>query len=340
MSTTPEEEPITKDKFKLDMSIPGVDPRNLPTDNFLLFTVVFVAIYFMAVVYKIVPEIKKTFTNYNRLQKAEAELKRYQQRQERVTSILHNPYYSPEMTHTINDILYDTNPYVEVLLTINELADQYHLKISGLEYSPGIVATPSAELAATIEENYPINFNLSGTFGDIATFLAELEMHAPFNSVSASKITNDTIKGTASAQVEILAQYHLPEIYLEQTSINADTNLPEIGVNEQQTLATLQKMTRKTYDLSRTTIGDATPKINLFALDDLGVTLASDSQEQTQYFYDPNTGEMYTYTENGVPVIVAPESIAPASEEYPESDEHLEPDQNEPVIIDTDPSNL
>ncbi len=324
-----------KQKLTLDMSIPGVDERQLPTNQFLIFSIVFVAIYFMVVFYFIYPEVKKIRSTYNRMTRAEAELDKYQARRKKVTEILNNEYYSDEMVETIDGILYDSNPYLEVLLSINELAEQYNLKVSNLEYSPGIVATPSAELASRMEENYPIKFNLTGTYGNIALFLKELEMHAPFNSVSSVKLSNNLEMGSASAQVEILAQYHLPEIYLSQKTISADQALPEIAYPQQEALATLQKMIRKNFGLSQMTLAETSPKLNLFALDDLGITLASE-QETNKYYYDPTSGDIFTYTDAGVPIVISPENLPPDTPLYqeimgqvaPTSETYIQLDEN------------
>jgi len=332
-----------KDKLSLDLTIPGVDERQLPTNQFLMFSIVFIAIYFIVVFYFIYPEVKNISSQYNKLQRAEAELQKYQDRQKNVRAILNNDYYSEEMVTTIDNILYDTNPYVEVLLTINELADQYDLDVANLEYSPGIVATPSATLASRIEEQYPIKFHLSGSFGNIALFLQDLEMHAPFNSVSSVKISNSLAQGNASAQVEILAQFHVPEIFLTNRTIDASQDLPEISYPQQKALATLQKMIRKNFDLNQVTISESTPKINIFALNDLGVTLSSTTENGMNYFYDPTTGDLYTYTAEGVPVILSPEQIPKDQPIYEEefiqyTDESTITPETSPTVIDVDPT--
>ena len=234
-------------KFKLEMTIPGVDERHLPTDTFLLVSVALMAIYFVVVVYYIVPKFQQTLTSYRDLQAKSKELEHYQERQEDIERILHDERYNDSMVSLVDRILYNYNPYTEVLLSIDQLAQKHRLTVSGLEYSPGLVATPSAQVASS-EESYPITFNVSGSYREITAFLLNLEKQAPFNSVSSARITNNYNDGSATAQVEVLAQYHLPKVL-----VSVETDLSPIGADEEKTLATLQEFQLNDYNLGHPT---------------------------------------------------------------------------------------
>ncbi len=265
----------TSDKFKLDLEASGLDARNLPTQTFLVVSIIAFVAYYILVYYFIVPKITSATSNYRRLQRVINERDDYQEKLNNIETILADKNYHDNIS-MIDNVLYNANPYVEVYMTIIDLAAKHHLNVSGLEYSPGYVATPSASLVPDSNENYPITFNLSGTYADICAFLNEIEWQAPFNSVSSASINIDNRSDTAAAEVVVLAQYHLPRI-----GVDVDTNLHPLGEDGLSTLAALNEIKPSAYQIYSDQIDTQQNKINIFALQDAGLTLATNKTPET-----------------------------------------------------------
>ena len=236
---------------KLDLDF---DLRGFSTRNFLIFSILFFFGLIAFVIWVIVPQFNAIFDNRSRLTEVQDELKVYQEKLKQINAVTNSSDFA--QASKVNSILYDTNPYVEVLYALSQVASDYNIVFDRFEFSPGLIASASAQYAArqsmrssaarnanvVNSENYTIYIEAKGSYYNLVSFLHELESYAPFNSVAYSEISNNLL-GEAVAQIEILALYYTPKAI-----VNIDQPLPTLSQQDQETLRALNQFTIPDYD--------------------------------------------------------------------------------------------
>lgn len=284
----------THTNSKIETEIKSLRHRNLLSISILVFFGLLILL-----IWGIVPAFNNMTNQQNKLSLEKQTLLNLENKQQVIKDSIDDPDFQSEATR-VNNILYSENPFLVVLQTFNQLGAENNVSFDRFEYSPGLVATGSAQFRntesrseiATIRNaiqadgsyGFTIFLEASGTYAHLVDFLAALESYAPFTSVAYSEIGNNLL-GRATGKFEILAHYYAPNIIDD-----LDKELPALNANDQRTLATLAK-----FNFPMTTT-DNQIQLNqnqndLFTLEDFTLAAPTETTEvPVTYFQLPGGG--------------------------------------------------
>ena len=233
----------TSNKFNLNLDL-GIDVSRLPTKNFLIFSLFFFVLLIAFIFKMIVPTAQSIFTNYDAIAANQKNLETYRSKLDKLLSTSKDEDYKKK--DILDAVLYDTNPFRQVHYNVDNLLAEHNLQRDRFEFSPGMVATPSAEFvtltkasaaarnaAASDIKGYTIYLVVKGSYQNLLNFMKDIENYAPYCAITYSEIKN-TLLGEVSAQLEILTQYHKPEV-----TASVDTNMPVLNDADKATLKRL-----------------------------------------------------------------------------------------------------
>ncbi|MBQ6154642.1 hypothetical protein IJJ27_02245 [bacterium] len=271
--------------LNMDLGL-DVDERRLPTKNFMLISGVVLILLLTFIFWIITPTIKGIFTTRTELEQANEKLADYASKLDRIRALATSSDY--QYSDLVDKILPENNPFMELQYSLNQLALEHNLTFTRFEYSPGLVATPSADFASSNRdamsvaaryaqemdnEGFTMFIEAQGPYNDLVAFLKKLENTAPFATVGYSEI-NNTLLGLASAQIEVIASYYTPDIEL-----NIDDPLPEITAEDRETLQALNDFNIPDYSqLYQSQIVGG--KTDLFTIGNLPVALPEELAQE------------------------------------------------------------
>jgi hypothetical protein len=260
--------------------------QSLARRTYLLISLIFFAAFLGVTIYGIIPKINNITLAYDAIKVEGDKLKILQDKYAQVNMIIDDPDFA--QASIVDDILYSTNTFMPMMYTLSEVAVKNNVtNIVRLELSPGLVATPSAQtrtsqqsaasrLAAKKDsEGFTIFMELRGTYHQLVNFLHDLESYAPFNSVAYSEISN-SLNGTATAQIEIMAQYYPPTL-----KAKPEDKLPSLTDTDKETLAAITRYTIPDLEALRqngfTNYGRDNPFLNVVVPTELAQDIAQDA---------------------------------------------------------------
>lgn len=233
--------------------------KTLSHRSYLLLSLIFFFSLLAIAIFGIVPEFGRITDLRAQLRQDKNNLATIEQKLIRIEDLVNDPEFA--QAETLNRLLSSTNPFLEILYAINELGKENNIVFTNYEYSPGLIATPSARLrveesgtaalatadttfnesefsTATLRQQaqgFSISIEADGTYANIANFLQQIENVAPLSSVTYVEI-NNSLLGYASAKLEIMAHYFNPNIIAQ-----LDEPLPTLNNEERELINNLDQ---------------------------------------------------------------------------------------------------
>ena len=173
--------------LNMDLGL-DVDERRLPTKNFMLISGVVLILLLTFIFWIITPTIKGIFTTRTELEQANEKLADYASKLDRIRALATSSDY--QYSDLVDKILPENNPFMELQYSLNQLALEHNLTFTRFEYSPGLVATPSADFASSNRdamsvaaryaqemdnEGFTMFIEAQGPYNDLVAFLKKLE---------------------------------------------------------------------------------------------------------------------------------------------------------------------
>ncbi|MDO5561301.1 MAG: hypothetical protein Q4G02_00815 [bacterium] len=234
--------------------------KTLGNRSYLLLSLIFFFSLLAVAIFGIIPEFGRITDLRAQLRQDKNNLAVIEQKLARIEDLVNDPEFA--QAETLNRLLSSTNPFLEVLYAINELGKENNIVFTNYEYSPGLIATPSARLraegneaaglASTVDttintsefsnatlrqqaQGFSISIEADGTYANIANFLQQIENVTPLSSVTYAEISNSLL-GYASAKLEIMAHYFNPNVIAQ-----LDEPLPTLNAEEKDLINNLDQ---------------------------------------------------------------------------------------------------
>ncbi len=229
-------------KTDIETSNLNAELKTLSNRSYLVLSLcLFVGTVVLAI-WGIVPKFNSLTTQHAQIQNDKQALVNLEEKITQIQTIANDQTYKKQ-TELVNKVLSENNPFLEVLYALTQAGEKNSLKFSRFEYSPGLIATASAQylrgnskttaarsLNAQQNQGFTIYVETNGSYIDIVNFLDQLENTAPLASVSFTEI-NNSLLGYASAKIEILAHYYKPNVVAQLSD-----SLPIISSKQKEIL--------------------------------------------------------------------------------------------------------
>lgn len=193
----------------------------------------------------IMPKVNGFFNQKNQIKEEEIALQNLNDRFIRIQNLAQD--IDLAQIEKVDQILYDNNPFLAILHALTQLGNEQKVTFDRFEYSPGLIATPSAQfstgrpitavarsLNAQQNQGFTIFIEARGSYDQLTQFLHRLEKTAPLSSIAFVEISN-SLQGHARAKIEIMTHYYTPNLV---ASLGED--LPVFGDKEKETLERLE----------------------------------------------------------------------------------------------------
>ncbi len=162
-----------------------------------------------------------------------------------------------EQKDRVDEVLPSYKPVLEILFNLSQASQQNEITVQELEFSPGKLATESAETtsaqttATKKDLGYlplQLNITVAGEGEDMDEFLAIIERIAPFTTITELNMKEDrqsnagqtqrqqTEDGEKSAEMTIETYY-----YVNTITTSIDASLPSVGEEQMDVFETIQK---------------------------------------------------------------------------------------------------
>lgn len=222
--------------------------KTLGNRNYLVLSLFLFLGTVILAIWGIIPQFNALTNQHAQLQLDKRSLNNLQEKLSQIETIANDKNYQ-QQADLINKVLPENNPFLEVLYTLTQAGEENNLKFSRFEYSPGLIATASAQylrnsssktaaarsLNAQQNQGFTVYIETNGSYINIVNFLNQLEKTAPLTSVSYGEI-NNSLLGYASAKIEILAHYYKPNIVAQLSD-----PLPQINQKQKEFLNLLNQ---------------------------------------------------------------------------------------------------
>lgn len=154
-----------------------------------------------------------------------------------------------QQIQVVDEALPSKKPLLELLMSLNTLAQQTGVTVTKFELSPGLVASDSATLQAQLQQktsagfdSLRLNLEISGTFQQIQDFLLKIEQISPFSTVIKMDISGEvnSLTQTTDASKPFSASLQTETFFFTQPiSVRVDAPLPVIAGPQQAVLQAL-----------------------------------------------------------------------------------------------------
>lgn len=174
-------------------------------------------------IWGVIPKFNSLTTQHAQIQSDKQALAGLEEKINQIQTIAGDKNFAQQV-ELVDSVLPENNPFLEVLYLLTQAGEDNNIKFSRFEYSPGLIATASAQylrgnskttsartLNAQQNQGFTIYVETNGSYIDIINFLNQLENTAPLASVSYTEI-NNSLFGYGSAKIEILAHYYKPNV--------------------------------------------------------------------------------------------------------------------------------
>lgn len=157
-----------------------------------------------------------------------------------------------EQKDRVNEVLPSYKPVLEILYNLNQASQQNQVIIQELEFSPGKLATESAETTNSISANNegysPLKLNLTaeGKSEDLDNFLAIIERIAPFTTITELEISEQGQRTGQEQQPEVEEERKSADMtietyyYTNTITTKIDASLPSVGEEQMNVFETIQ----------------------------------------------------------------------------------------------------
>ncbi len=221
--------------------------KNLGNRQFLLLALITFLAVLALIIWGILPAFNNLTSTLAQIQDNQTDLEEIKLAQSQIQDIANNQEYL-DNRDLVEQILYSTNPFLETLYSLIANGDQYQVNFQDYQYSPGLIATASAQsfqnnsrLSSNRIQNSPTEqgFNLfleaNGRSLDLFDFLQAIEKSAPLSTIGYVEISNQLL-GYSNAEIEIITHYFQPN------TVAASQNTTQIPTLNAQNYTLLEEL--------------------------------------------------------------------------------------------------
>ncbi len=285
--------------------------KTIGNRTFLIFSLFFFAVLLAISIWGIVPKFNQITADRAQLLMKKTTLEEITSKANQINTILSESNYNQQV-QLVDNILYSTNPFMETLSVLSTVSKDNEINFTSFEYSPGLIATPSAQfntsansaaarsLSAQQNQGFTIYLETNGSYINTLNFINQIENSAPFMSVTYAEI-NNSLLGYVSAEFEIFATYYKPNIIAR-----LDESLPLISQAQNQLLqSTLQQFTLPDFSSNQKEFASSSNNIFGVAIQQHAAEneLDSDIKNETDILESQTTTqENNTLAPTGVPL--------------------------------------
>jgi hypothetical protein len=200
---------------------------DLPNRPFMMGAVVSVVGIVALGVLGIYPGVQDNLATMNKTKSNLAQTTRLQKKLTSVRAAINDNDFLTRAA-MLDKVLYSQNTFLPMMYALNEAGNVNYITsnmVTRMEFSPGLVATPSAAFNALRQgrsvvsmsssqkdsEGFTMFVEMRANYYQLVAFLNTMEQYSPFNSIAYAQLTNNPT-GVDSGQFEILAQYYPPTL--------------------------------------------------------------------------------------------------------------------------------
>lgn len=183
--------------------------------RYVLYTIMLVLFSVFLITFVIIPQGQAVLERYQRYQRQEEQLAAMQQKLQQLQALPMSELFAS--SSLVHELLPSRKPLLELLSALNEAASRSGIQYRNVSLSPGLVATPGADLTdqsstGTVNrgrssggssarvargvETLNVNVTVIGVLSSINQFLNDIERMAPIATVTRLNLTERG--GTAS----------------------------------------------------------------------------------------------------------------------------------------------
>lgn len=203
----------------------------------------------------IVPRINELQTLRQDLQDGQDKLNLLRQKMTDFENIEAREAYSS--LDTVNKILPSKKPLLELLASLNQMANKNRVSFLDLSLSPGEIASQSADFLNDAKKSNKksqktspnsgkgydtmnIELEISGLFSDVQEFFIDLERMAPLTTISSLSLdvkTDDIIQDSDQVQAKLVLVTYF---FTQSITAKLDSPLPDIGKKERDIITEIE----------------------------------------------------------------------------------------------------
>lgn len=195
----------------------------------------------------LIPQVQEVLDLNAQIRKEEPRTEQLRDKLAALESIVATAEY--QQVAVVEDALPSNKPLLELLMSLNTVAQQTGVTVTNFSLSPGLVASDSATLQAQLKQrnangydSLKLDLAISGTFAQIQDFLLQIEQISPFTTVISMNISGEvnsltqTTDGTRPFSATLGTETFF---FTQPISVRVDAPLPVIGSQQQAVLQAL-----------------------------------------------------------------------------------------------------
>jgi chorismate mutase len=199
------------------------------------------------VIFFIIPQFQETLELNSELQKEKPNLEKLQQKLVELDNIQFDPEFSQK--EIVDAALPSRKPILELLTSLNTIAQNDAVSITEFSLNPGLVATSEAEVVAEAKkkvrsdgvDTIKVEMIVNGTFENVNRFLINLEKISPFTTIIQLSLSSKESADDFTSQANDMQAKIITESYFFTQSVSAavEAPLPVLNTLEQNVLSEL-----------------------------------------------------------------------------------------------------
>lgn len=201
----------------------------------------------LLVVFAIIPQFQETMELISQLNNEKPKLEKLQRKLVELDNIQFSPEFSQK--EIVDAALPSRKPLLELLTSLNTIAEADRVSITEFTLNPGLIATSEAEIQADAKksankdgvDSIDLEMTVVGTFDDVGRFMLDLEKISPFTTIVqlglSSRASGDDFTDAASdMQAKISTKSYF---FTQSVSASVEAPLPTLNEREQEVLSEL-----------------------------------------------------------------------------------------------------
>jgi len=200
------------------------------------------------------PQVDIALSNFQQLKKEELNLDKTQKKAIELEQIRLLPEFSK--AGLVDEVLPSHKPLLEIINSLNNVAENTNVTINNFSIKPGNIATDSTKISTTksssAKKYQQLDFSLSasGDMSNVEDFISLLERISPITTVTDIALSRSKKDdGNGGEIVSAKAELNLSSYYFTQSIKTAiGQPLPKIGQKEQDIFTTIQEFTPANFN--------------------------------------------------------------------------------------------
>lgn len=203
----------------------------------------------MLVFFAIIPQFQEVVELYSQLNNEKPKLAKLQKKIVELDNIQFSPEFSQK--EIVDAALPSKKPLLELLTSLNTIAEADRVSITEFTLSPGLIATSEAEIQADAKksankdgvDSIDLEMTVVGTFDDVGKFMLDLEKISPFTTIvqlglSSRESGDDFTAAASDMQAKIFTKSYF---FTQSVAASVEAPLPALKEREQEVLKELAK---------------------------------------------------------------------------------------------------